>query len=99
MQLLRVMLLMLLFSHSRALSSVKDAPLLQFSSMQGAFGNFSSPEAYSKFQARTARYTCFFCCADLPKGHVYYDMWWDTEHRDRFGRYYNGTWVARPGEE
>ena len=88
----------LLLSCPRSLEPVHSAPLLMFPNITAAFGNFSKPGDWEKFFKRTSLYPYKWCCADQEKGSVFYDMWWDIPHVDRFGRTFEGeeSWYAIP---
>ena len=50
--------------------------------------------AVCRFQKRTRIYTALWCCVNAHPGHVWYDMWWDSQHTDRHNRRQNSTdWV------
>ena len=79
------------------MSSVSDVPLIKFTSMDGAFGNFTDSADYEKFFRRTQYYTVPWL--GLTSGRpnaVWYDFWWDIPHRDRFGRWFD-KWEVWPG--
>ncbi|KAI4370809.1 hypothetical protein MLD38_019118 [Melastoma candidum] len=61
-------------------SSFKDVKVIQFSSMQDAFGGFTDKSREEKFRRRVKRYTGIWCCTkDHIPGHIYYDMYWDEK--------------------
>jgi hypothetical protein len=91
------MLSLIMCLHIRSLDVVSKAPLLMFRNITGAFGNFTKSKDWVKFFRRTSLYPYKWCCADTPPGSVYYDMWWDIPHVDRFGRRFRtGEWKAIP---
>jgi hypothetical protein len=72
--------------------------VLNFTSIGSAFGNFSRPADFTRFQRRMAQYGAVWCCVDAHPGHVHYDLWWDTHHTDKFGRKWGrGREGAAPG--
>lgn len=72
--------------------------VLNFTSIGSAFGNFSRPADFTRFQRRMAQYGAVWCCVDAHPGHVHYDLWWDTHHTDKFGRKWGaGTWRPKTG--
>ncbi|KAI4384192.1 hypothetical protein MLD38_002377 [Melastoma candidum] len=61
-------------------SSFKDVKVIQFSSMQEAFGGFIDKVKEYKFRQRMKRYLGIWCCTmDHVPGHIYYDMYWDEK--------------------
>ncbi|GMH44240.1 hypothetical protein BSKO_12174 [Bryopsis sp. KO-2023] len=69
--------------------------IIHFSSMLGAFGNFSDAADSGKFERRMKRSTGFFCCTEVDgvTGKVNYDAWFDRmPHLDKSGRVWNATW-------
>lgn len=75
-----------------ALSSVSSISVLNFTSIDSVFSNFTRAEDYTRFFKRLQHYGAVWCCVDAHPGHVHYDFWWDVPHRDRFDRAWNGTW-------
>ncbi|OVA18359.1 Reticulon [Macleaya cordata] len=61
-------------------SSFKNVKVIQFSSMQDAFGGFTDKVREAKFRNRVKRYVGVWCCVDnhVP-GHIYFDMYWDEK--------------------
>ncbi|KAI4312866.1 hypothetical protein MLD38_037656 [Melastoma candidum] len=58
----------------------KDVKVIQFSSMQDAFGGFTDKLREEKFRRRVKRYAGIWCCTkDHIPGHIYYDMYWDEK--------------------
>uniref|UniRef100_A0A0D6QZ75 Nucleotide-diphospho-sugar transferase domain-containing protein n=1 Tax=Araucaria cunninghamii TaxID=56994 RepID=A0A0D6QZ75_ARACU len=63
-----------------ALSAYKDVKVLEFSSMENAFGGFSDKDKEIKFRNRVKRYVGIWCCVEgLQVGHIWYDMYWDEK--------------------
>ncbi|KAJ6427880.1 hypothetical protein OIU84_023309 [Salix udensis] len=61
-------------------SSFKDVKVIQFSSMQDAFGGFTDKRREEKFRNRVKRYVGIWCCVENHNpGHIYYDMYWDEK--------------------
>jgi hypothetical protein len=73
--------------------------VLNFTSIDAAFGNFTRPADYAKFYRRLTHYGAVWCCIDAHPGHVHYDFWWDVAHKDKFNRDWGeGEWrpIAGP---
>lgn len=78
-----------------ALSSTAPMAVLNFTSIERAFGNFTRAGDYTKFYKRLQHYGAVWCCADAHPGHVHYDFWWDVAHTDKFGR----AWGAQGAKD
>lgn len=55
-----------------ALSGVADYKNLEFSSMDGAFGNFTNAADWSRFAQRLRSYASIWCCIHAHPGHIHY---------------------------
>ncbi|CAM6082482.1 unnamed protein product [Calypogeia fissa] len=63
-----------------ALSSYTEVHVIEFSSMLGAFGEFSDKTRAAKFSNRVKLYTGIWCCVqDRTPGHIWYDIYWDQK--------------------
>ena len=72
--------------------------MLNFTSIDHAFGNFTKVGDYSRFYKRLQHYGAVWCCIDAHPGHVHYDFWWDIPHKDKFGRTWGkGDWRPLTG--
>lgn len=81
-----------------SLSSVEPLMTLRVTDVRRLWGGFSDAEQGRRFARRTAHYGGVWCCADEHPGHVHYDLWWDEEHTDKFGRKWGkGEWVPKTG--
>ncbi|KXZ45924.1 hypothetical protein GPECTOR_49g508 [Gonium pectorale] len=80
-----------------ALSAVKSAKVLHFSTMANALGPFSDPAVATRFYERLKLYGSIWCCVLAHPGHIHYDLLWDMPHRDKFQRVWNGTWQTLTG--
>jgi hypothetical protein len=82
----------------KSLASVEPIMTLRVTDVRRTWGGFSDPEAARRFERRTSHYGAVWCCADEHPGHVHYDLWWDEEHTDKFGRKWSkGGWVPKTG--
>ncbi|KAI8466122.1 MAG: nucleotide-diphospho-sugar transferase-domain-containing protein [Monoraphidium minutum] len=81
-----------------ALSSVASIPVLNFTSMESAFGRFVRHEDQQRFHRRMAQYGAVWCCVDAHPGHVHYDLLWDLPHTDKHNRKFGaGEWKPITG--
>ncbi|KAJ9524490.1 hypothetical protein QJQ45_019543 [Haematococcus lacustris] len=69
-----------------ALAPAKVYKVLEFSTMAGAFKNFTDPVDWTKFFGRVKGYTSIWCCVNAHPGHIHYDPWFDIPHTDKFNR-------------
>eukprot|EP00955_Chlamydomonas_euryale_P002942 31121-Chlamydomonas_euryale.AAC.1 len=81
----------------KALSGLEGTKVVEFKTMDGAFGGFSRIADRERFYARLRTYASIWCCIHAHPGHVHYDMLFDVPHVDKFGRSWNGTWELGPG--
>lgn len=81
-----------------SLASVEPIMTLRVSDVRRVWGGFSKSEDARRFAKRTGHYGGVWCCADAHPGHVHYDLWWDEEHTDKFGRKWaKGEWRPTRG--
>jgi hypothetical protein len=80
-----------------ALQSVKDFKVLDFTTMSGAFKNFSDVNDWDKFARRMRIYGSIWCCIHAHPGHIHYDLLHDIPHTDKFNRVWNTTWKVQTG--
>jgi hypothetical protein len=80
-----------------ALTWANQAKILDFTTMKGAFTNFTNPEDWRKFANRVKNYGSIWCCVLAHPGHIHYDMLMDVPHTDKFGHYWNSTWTPKCG--
>ena len=82
----------------KALEPLRTKKVLHFSSMEGAFGGFTTAADQDKFEARIKQLASIWCCVRPPPkvpGHIWYDLLWDMPggHIDKHNRHFNDTWV------
>lgn len=71
--------------------------VLEFESMEGAFGQFSDKQQEQRFYRRMAQYASLWCCVQGAPGHIWYDLLFDIPgHRDRHNRIWD-TWQPKLG--
>ncbi len=80
-----------------ALSSVRTAKVLHFTTMANAMGELSDATVAQRFANRMKLYGSIWCCVLAHPGHIHYDLLWDTTHVDKFQRPWNGSWVTLTG--
>ena len=83
----------------KALEPLRTKKVLHFSSMEGAFGGFTSAADQDKFEGRIKQLASIWCCIRPPPkvpGHIWYDLLWDKPggHTDKHNRHFNDTWVS-----
>ncbi|GAX79191.1 hypothetical protein CEUSTIGMA_g6631.t1 [Chlamydomonas eustigma] len=79
-----------------ALEAASSFKVLQFTTMNNAFKNFTKESDWSKFAARMRNYGSIWCCIHAHPGHIHYDMLWDVPHSDKFNRPWT-TWETKTG--
>jgi hypothetical protein len=81
-----------------SLASVEPIMTLRVTDVKRTWGGFSDGAKARRFRARTLHYGAVWCCADAHPGHVHYDLWWDEDHTDKFGRKWaKGEWKPVTG--
>ena len=81
-----------------ALTNANSFKVLHFTSMSGAFKNFTNEGDWVKFASRMRIYGSIWCCINAHPGHIHYDLLFDLPHVDKFGRKWNGSdWEPKTG--
>jgi len=76
----------------------KDAKVVRFSTMVGAFGGFVDDKDMTKFSKRLKKYAAIWCCKNAHPGHIWYDMEFDViPHTDRHNRVWDKPWTPTTG--
>jgi len=83
------------------------AKVLHLSSTMDIVRGLDDPGEHQAFADRINKTPMLWCCITknvatefgqpFPPGHIYYDFWYDQEHRDRFGRKFSAQWDLRVG--
>lgn len=80
------------------LENHKDAKVLKFSTMVGAFSGFEDPQKKEQFSNRLKKYAGLWCCIHAHPGHIWYDMEFDViPHKDRHNRLWEKPWEPTAG--
>mmetsp|Transcript_17364 Transcript_17364/g.37489 ORF Transcript_17364/g.37489 Transcript_17364/m.37489 type:complete len:686 (-) Transcript_17364:496-2553(-) len=69
-----------------ALINTAEFKVLEFTTMNNAFKNFTDAGDWVKFANRMRVYTSIWCCIMSHPGHIHYDMLWDIPHTDKFNK-------------
>ncbi|MEW5317002.1 MAG: hypothetical protein WDW38_008336 [Sanguina aurantia] len=70
-----------------ALAGLEGIKILDFGEhMAGAFGAFDLAEENARYERRLNHATSVMCCLQTQPGWIWYDLFWDQPHKDRFGR-------------
>ena len=80
---------------------IRTKKVLHFSSMEDAFGGFTTAADQDKFEGRIKQLASIWCCIRPPPkvpGHIWYDMLFDVKgHKDRHMRVWEGEWFPKTG--
>ncbi|MEW5307750.1 MAG: hypothetical protein WDW36_010126 [Sanguina aurantia] len=70
-----------------ALAGLAGIKILDFGEhMASAFGAFDLAEENARYERRLNHATSVMCCLQTQPGWIWYDLFWDQPHKDRFGR-------------
>lgn len=79
-----------------ALREAQPYKVLEFTTMNNAFKNFTSAGDWQKFFNRIKGIGSIWCCVNAHPGHVHYDPWFDIPHIDKFNKQWD-KWEPTTG--